>query len=368
MDVVVMILAGGFATRLRPLSYTKPKVLLPILDKPIIDYILEAITKLPISNVILSLRYMADLVKTHVEKNWRTLENKITYLIEDRPLGDAGPIVLANLKSLFTDTTILVINGDVFSNVDLEKVLEFHRKKGGVATVVLVEAKGDLSRFGVASLNSDSRITKFIEKPRGLVGRGFVNAGIYVFEPEIIKYLPKKLTCRLKISIDLIPKLLENCDVYGFVHRGYWFDIGTPEDYLRANIEALKYYYPNSKIDGEVDGEVISPCYVGSNVYIGKNSEIGPYTVILSGVKAEENVRISTSILLGNVLISRGTYISEAIVGEGVYIGKWVRIESGAVIGDYTYIGDYVYIGRNVRIGPHREVLESIYEENKILP
>ncbi len=364
---IALILAGGYATRLRPLTYTRPKPMLPILDKPLLDYILDTVYRSNPELVYISLRYLSDHIISHISSTWSSELRRTKYLVEEKPLGDAGPINL--IKKLDNiDKTLVVFNGDIFTNIDLLKVLDFHKKCGGVATIVLTRVSGDLSKYGVAEIDEKYRITKFIEKPR-IEGVGLVNAGIYIFEPEALELLPSRDDKPLKISIHLIPKLIEKFDVYAYIHLGYWYDIGTPEDYLKANFTALEEYCKDADlcIKGECEGSIEPPCFINERAKIGRDSEIGPYTVILQDVNVGSSVKISNSIVMSGAVISRGTYIKNSIIGERVYIGKWVRIEDNVVIGDYTYIADYVYIPKNVRVGPHREVEKNL-TEGEILP
>ncbi len=362
----MLILAGGYATRLRPLTYTRPKPMLPILDKPLLDYILDLSYKSDPDMIYISLRYLADYIIGHISSRWGGNIQKIKYLVEDRPLGDAGPINLLR-RSRDIDTTLIVVNGDIFSNIDLAKVLEFHRRKGGVATIVLTRVEGDLSKYGVAEIDDRYRITRFVEKPK-VEGEGLVNAGIYVFEPDALNLLPRDER-PLKISMHLIPRLISRFDVYAYVHMGYWFDIGTPEDYLKANIAALEEYCREGDIciRGECEGSVEYPCYIGEGSRIERDSEVGPYTIILSNVTIRPAVKVHRSVIMSGTVICKGSLIESSIIGERVYIGKWVRIDRGSVIGDYAYIADMVHVGREARVGPHREV-ERDLAEREILP
>jgi len=362
----VLILAGGYATRLRPLTYTRPKPMLPILDKPLLDYILESSFNSNPETIYISLRYLADYIISHVSSKWGNNIHKIKYLVEDRPLGDAGPINLLR-ENRNIDSTLVVVNGDIFSNIDIAKVLEFHRKMGGVATIVLTRVEGDLSKYGVAEIDDRYRITKFVEKPK-LEGEGLVNAGVYIFEPEALELLPRDEK-PLKISLHLMPRLISRFDVYAYVHMGYWFDIGTPEDYLKANMIALEEYCRDLDrcLKGYCEGDIEPPCYIGEGSKIERDSEIGPYTIILSNVNVRSAVKIRRSIIMSGTIICKGSLIESSIIGERVYVGKWVRIDQGSVIGDYAYIADTVHIGKEARIGPHREVEKNI-SDREVLP
>ncbi len=368
-SVVALILAGGYATRLRPLSYTRPKPLLKIVDKPILDYIIDSVLKVNPDLIILSLRYLADKIIDHVRKTWNKISDKIIFMMESKPLGDAGPIARAVREYGISESSILVVNSDIYSNIDFTSVIESHRRSGSIATLVLTRLRGDLSRFGVASIDDDLRVTHFVEKPQRPPSEGLVNAGVYVFEPEISKYLPHDVARPLKISTYLLPKLIEERTLHAYIHEGYWLDVGTPEDYIKANRIALEQMCRDeSCIKGDVLGGVIPPSYISATAQVGRNSMIGPYTVILDECKIGSGVRIKNSIVLDKTIIEEYTYITGSIIGENAYIGRWVRIEDNCIVGDYTYIESEVYIARGVKIGPHREITDSIRRENEVLP
>ena len=360
-------LAGGFSTRLRPLTLTKPKPLLTVLGKPLLEWIINMLKQANINEIIFSVRYLSHAIKSRFGSGIDYGVN-IEYVEEDKPLGDAGPLKLISEK-IGIDTTFIVVYGDVFCDIDLTRVVEFHRRKGGLATIVLTEVD-DPSRYGIAVLDEDSRITKFIEKPRREEAPSkLANAGIYVFEPEVLKYIPEKTPS--KLGKDVIPRLVKDGVVYGYVYRGIWGDIGVPEDYLKINIEVLGKYYPNgyihssAKIDDDV--EIVHPVFIDRNVQVSRGSVIGPYCIIEGNVRIRGFTRIRESLIQMGTTIEYGTLVVKSIIGEKCHIGKWVRVDEGVVIGDEVVVADEVYIARRVRILPFKEVDESIHSEGEII-
>ncbi len=361
-----IVLTGGFATRLRPLTLTKPKSLLPILGKPLLDWILEGLAKSGLKEIILSVRYLANMIKRRYGDG-SGVGCFIKYAEEVKPLGDAGPIPLIN-RDIGLDTTFVVVYGDIFSNINYRELLEYHKKSGGLATLVLTKVDNPY-RYGVAVTDDDGKIIDFIEKPtKNQIKSSLVNAGIYIFEPEVLKYFPDKTPS--KLAKDVIPKLVKDGVVYGYVHSGLWSDIGVPADYLRANFEALMHYYPEGYVSRSADvngAEVVDPVYIGEEVTIDSDSVIGPFTIINHGCKVGKYTRIANSILLGNVIIEGSSLIMKSIIGERCYIGRWVRISENSVIGDEVVVRDCIYIAKNVVILPYKELVASVMKEGDVV-
>ncbi len=360
-----VVLAGGFATRLRPLTLTRPKPLLPILDRPLIDFIVRELAKINCDEVVISVRYLADAVKRYFNSS-SNYGVRISFAEEVRPLGDAGPLKLID-KLYGLNSTFLVVYGDVFSNIDLGEVIRFHKKCGGLATMVVTRVE-DPSRYGVVVYDDYGKVIKFVEKPpKERTISNIVNAGVYVFEPEVLNYISESYS---KLAKDVLPKLAGDEVLYAYEHSGIWLDIGLPSDYLKANFEALKHYYPEGYVDStsEVNGaEVMQPSYISSNVRLGKLCRVGPYTIIGSNSTVGSAVRIKKSLLFNNVIVDEGTLIDNSLIGERTLIGKWVRIEAESVIGDEVIIKDEVLIPKNTIILPYKEVNSSIGKEGEVL-
>ena len=367
MGITSIILTGGFATRLRPLTLTRPKALLPILDRPLLDWIIDSLRKSGIKDIILSVRYLANLIRGRYGDG-SNFNVHITYAEEVKPLGDAGPIpTIASKFSL--SNPFLVIYGDIFSDVDISKVIEFHKSKGGLATMVLTRVE-DPSRYGVAVIDEDMKVKEFIEKPpKGLIKSNLVNAGIYVFDLEVLKYFPDKTPS--KLSKDVIPKLVRDGQVYAYIHKGIWSDIGVPLDYRRANFEALTRYYPEGYISRKSviadDVDIVKPVYIGDDVIIDRGSKIGPLAIIGSHSRIGPHTRIYRSVLLDGVVVEGSSLIEGSIIGRASYLGRWVRICDGSVLGDEVIVNDDVLISSNVVILPYKEISDNITKPGSII-
>jgi len=365
----VIILAGGYATRLRPLTLTRPKALLPVLDRPLLDWIFEGVTRGGAKRISLSLHHMYDIILKHAQSVWGDTVS-IDHYIEEIPLGDAGPILEIE-ENLGIDFPVVVIYGDIFSSIDVGKVYSFHRSRGGVATVVITRVD-DVKRYGVVKVDRDSsRVVDFVEKPLEN-GGGYINAGIYVFEREVLRYIEKGR--KQGIGRDLMPKLIKAGDVYAYIHEGIWNDVGVPGDYIKANIDALslinkekKYISPKSSVSESA--EITPPVYIGDGVYVEDSATIGGGAVIMRGSKIMRGALVLGSLLMSRVIVGQSASVINSIIGEGSYIGKWSRISRRSIVGDGVYIGDTTCLGEGTIVLPYKDLSSEDLcgETNKII-
>ncbi|MBB5253849.1 nucleotidyltransferase family protein [Sulfurisphaera ohwakuensis] len=355
--VSAIVLAGGYATRLRPLSLTKPKALLPILDKPLLDYILDSLEIAGINEVYLSLRVMADKILSHIEGENR----KVIPVIEKERLGDAGPLKLISQRYNLSDD-VLVIYGDIYNELDIKSLLRFHEKEGCDATIVGKPVE-DPRRYGVL-ITEGERLVQIIEKPKNPVSN-LINAGIYVFKKKVLEKIDGQ-----SIAKNFLPKLLsDNTCIAVYKYDGLWMDIGVPSDYIRINLQLLSLKYPKGYINEEAKVSekvnLIPPYYISSGVNISEdsfifNSIIGKNTSIGNGVYIDQ------SILMEDVKVDSFSYIRDSILGDKDNLGKWVRLDS-VILGDEVVIYDGVFVNRDTIILPYKEVNESVYDKGKII-
>ena len=354
-----LILAGGFGTRLRPLSCTRPKLLFPVMNKPILDWTLERLAKSGVKEVILAVNYMAETLMHHYGNS--KYKMKILYSKEDRPLGTGGPV--KNAEKLFGhEEPFLVLNGDILTNANYTELIEKHRENDAVATITLCEVN-DPSRYGIVELAEEKRIIRFIEKPaREKAPTNLANAGIYVFDPEIFNYIPSNRP--VSIEREIFPKLTREGKLYGHNLMSNWIDIGKLADYIKANRLFLDLYSRGNRLGDNVrvndQVEIEEPSVIGDGVIIKGESRIGPYATIGNYITFGRGVHIENSIVFSNTVISDFTSINGAIIGEGVVIGRQVKIEERCVIGDHTKIRDDVALSCDVTVCPFKEVSESV--------
>jgi NDP-sugar pyrophosphorylase family protein len=354
-----LILAGGVGTRLRPLSCTRPKLLFPIANKPLLDWTLERLAKNGIKEVILAVNYMAE---AFIQRYGATKYGmKILYSREGRPLRTGGPIKKAE-ELIGHEEPFLVLNGDILTNMNYADLVKKHKENDAIATITLYKVE-DPSRYGIAEMTEKNRILRFLEKPtRKEAPSSLANAGIYVINPEIFDYIPSERP--ISIEHEIFPKLAEKGKLFGYSFEGLWTDIGELGDYLRANRLWLDTEVRKSKIEKSAkmddDAEIANPTVLGKNVAVGEKSKIGPYAAIGDNVTIGKGVRIENSIVFPGTIVSDFTSVKSAIIGENAIIEKWVKIEDGCIIGDHAIIKDNVTLTKGVTVCPSKEVTESV--------
>ena len=347
-----LILAGGFATRLRPLSCARPKTLFPIVNKPLLQWIFEGLAEDGVTEAILAVNA---LTQFHIrQQKPPKCGLKVRFSIDPpkKPLGTGGPIKKAE-KLIGHDEPFIVLNGDIFADIDYKKLIETHKRNNAIATMALCSVKDPCS-FGVVELQGDV-IKRFVEKPpKGQEPSNLINAGAYVLSPEIFNYIPESRA--VSIEREVFPKLVEAKKLAGCCINGLWMDIGKPQEYLQANktvLDAIGSTIEKPKPDGF---KVSHPVALDPSISIGEKSIIGPYAIIGKNVKVGKNVTISNSVIFPDVEIHDGATIEGAIVGEGVFIGKNVRLEKGSIIGDQSKIRDNVNLQEGQAVCPAKEI------------
>jgi len=359
-----IVLAGGFGTRLRPLSCSRPKTLFPLANQPLIDYTLQNLAQGGVDTIILSVYYMAENIVRYLGPT--KYDMGILYSREQRPLGKGGGV--KNAEDMLNGEPFIVLNGDIITDLDLRRLISFHEEKGGLATIALYQVK-DPSRYGSVELDWEGRITRFVEKPEpGLAPSNLINAGIYVLEPEVLEYMPPGK--RFDTEVEVFPVLAQERKLFGFEFHGYWTDIGVPEEYLNANAAILgKRDKGSGKKNANVDptATVKEPCIFGDNVNIGTDSVIGPNVSIMDNVHIGKGVRIENSIIFAGASIEDYSSVRNALIGESAVLERWVKVESGSLIGDYVQLYDGVTITEGVSICPSTTVEESILESKRVM-
>lgn len=361
-----IILAGGVGTRLRPLSCTRPKLLFPVLNEPLLDRTLERLAETGVSGVTLAVKFMAETFMQRYGKLAHGLE--ISYSLEKKPMRTGGAIKYAE-ELIGHEEPFLVLNGDIFTTIDYGSLIQKHNETDAVATLALYRVE-DPSRYGTVKLEKNGNITKFVEKaPSGQAPSNLINAGIYVLDPKIFRYIPAGRP--VSIEHEVFPKLAEEGKLFGHEFNELWMDIGKPADYLKANrlmfdTEKQKQTISTGARMGH-NVQLSSPVMVGAEVSVGDCSKIGPYTVIGKDASVGSNVTVEGSVVFPLATIEDNAQVKGAVIGEGATIGAGTKISEGCIIGDYAIIHEGIVISKNVTVCHSKEVKENVPESKRII-
>ena len=353
-----IILAGGKGTRLRPLTLARPKPVVPLANRPFLSYQLEALRAAGIRRAVLSLSYRPEEVQAAI-RGFSPRGLALSYTVEEEPLGTGGAVRYAAAGRA---ATLVVLNGDVLSDIDLRAVLEFHRSRRAQATIVLTPVE-DPTAYGLVQLGRDGRVQGFLEKPSWEeVSTNTINAGVYVLEPELLRFFPPG---HCSIERDFFPRLVqERVPFYGFVHGGYWLDIGTSEKYLQAHRDLLEepgraqrgYRRRGTGLwlaPGAVTGErllALGRALIGPGTTCGDGVQLHKSVAIGGGCRIGSRAVLENCVLWDRVEIGEGARLKGCILGDGVRIGAQVSL-AGLVLGDGAQVPDYSRVHGAVREG-----------------
>ena len=359
-------MAGGEGTRLRPMTASMPKPLLPIVNKPIMEHVLRLLQRHGFTETVVTVQFLASLVRNYFGDG-EELGMALHYATEEVPLGTAGSV--KNAESLLRDDTFLVISGDALTDFDLTDLVKFHRDKGALVTVCLARVPDPLE-FGITIIDDDHRVQRFLEKPTwGQVFSDTVNTGIYVMEPEVFDHVAAGEA--VDWSGDVFPKLLEGGHpVYGYVAEGYWEDVGTHESYMSAQADVL-----NGLVDVELDAFEMSagvwvaegadvhpdavlkgPLFIGDYAKVEAGAELREFTVIGSNVIVGTGAFLHRAVVHDNVFIGPHTNLQACVIGKNTDVMRSARIGEGVVVGDECVIEDEAIVSAGVRIYPFKTV------------
>jgi mannose-1-phosphate guanylyltransferase len=338
--VKAVVLVGGFGTRLRPLTLTTPKQMLPILHKPMIEHVLEHLAGHGITEAVLSMGYKPDKFTDAYPDNL-CAGVKVHYAIEPEPLDTAGAIRFAALHAGIAERFV-VVNGDVLTDLDIGELVAFHDSHGGEGTVALHQVE-DPSAFGVVPTDADGRVEAFVEKPpRDEAPTDLINAGTYVLEASVLD----RIAGDRKVSIEreVFPAMVADGVLYATPGDTYWIDTGTPVKYRQAQMDLLDGHRGHP-VDGIHPSAVIADTARVTRSVVGEGVEIGGGAVVRG------------SVLLPGASVAPGAVIERAILGRRVRVGSGARIDDLAVLGDDAVVGAQLRVsGGSLGVGEHLEI------------
>ncbi len=361
-----VVMAGGEGTRLRPLTSSVPKPLLPIAGEPIMGHLLRLLRRHGIGEAVVTVQYLAGSVRSYFGDG-AEYGVQLTYATETVPLGTAGSV--KNAESGLQGQRFLVVSGDALTDIDLTDLLDFHERTGALVTVALAR-KPNVLEFGNVVTGEGSRVERFIEKPTwGQVVSDTVNTGIYVMEPEVLEMVPAD--DQVDWSVDVLPRLVAaGHPVLGYVTDAYWEDVGNLEGYLAVQGDVL-----NGSVDAHISGfevapdvwlgegavvdphaQVTAPSFIGANAHVERDCVVGPGTVLGSNVVLRRGARVVGSVLDTAVYVDTGSQVSAALIGRSCEIRARVRVEPRAVIAEGCVLGEEVTISPGVHVYADKQI------------
>lgn len=362
-----ILMAGGFGTRLRPLTINIPKPMVPIANKPIMLHVLKLLKYHGFKDISVLLFFQHDIIENYFQDG-KEYDIDLSYVLPDKDYGTAGAVKYAIVEEKMNES-VLVISSDILCDFDLTKALQSHNEKKAKATIILTHAK-DPTSYGIVITDNQSNIEKFLEKPSwGEVFSDLINTGIYILEKDAYDLIPHNE--EFDFSKDLFPLLLKKgIKINAYIDNGYWKDIGNISEYFSANMDCLE-----SKVNIEIEEEKIenTDFFVGKNaninftaslegkLIIGANSTIEPKakiknSIIGKNVNVGKNCNIENSIIWDNTQISQDCDIRNSIILDNVIIGSHTKIDDNCVVSSSVKIGNDVVIKPNVKIWPSKEI------------
>lgn len=321
-----VVLVGGFGTRLRPLTFTTPKQMLPIVGIPMIERVVRSLASHGVTDAVLSMGYRPDAFLDAYPDGTCGGVN-LHYAVEPEPLDTAGAVRFAAAAAKI-DETFLVVNGDVLTDLDVRALWEFHDERSAEGTIALTPVE-DPSRYGVVAVGDKGQVTAFVEKPKpGTAPTNWINAGTYVLESSVLDRIPSGR--KVSIERETFPAMVSDGVLYAMASDAYWVDAGTPNTYAEAQLDLVDGV--RGKVEPAVDARVtVSP------------SAVVDHSVVMTGVSIGDDAVIRDSVILP------GARIDPRVLLDGSVIGAGARIGEGAVLSGMTVIGD----GYEVRAGAH---------------
>jgi mannose-1-phosphate guanylyltransferase len=335
MALQAVILVGGQGTRLRPLTATRPKPMMPLFDRPMVAHQLDHLVRYGVRDVVFSCGYRPDALEAHFGDG-TGFGVRLRYVTDPMPLGTAGAV--ANALPAFDHTDdVLVLNGDILTDLDLEAFQAAHVAAGAAATIALTPVD-DPSAYGLVRLREDRSVDAFLEKPsleELIPGEPYlINAGTYLLSHDVIGMIPAGVPC--SIEREIFPLVADERRLYGYPTEVYWRDIGTPQSYLDAHRDMLEGAVPTAHVEGDV--------YVGPGAVIEDGSRIADRSCIGAGCRVAAGAAVCGSVLGAHTTIGPDASVEGCVLGEGVEVGAGARLSGLVVVVDRAKIGADVVI------------------------
>ncbi|XP_022190606.2 mannose-1-phosphate guanyltransferase beta [Nilaparvata lugens] len=356
-----LILVGGYGTRLRPLTLSRPKPLVEFANKPMLLHQMEALVAAGVKHVVLAVSYHAEEMEKELRIQAERLNVRLDFSHETEPLGTAGPLALAAEILNQTDEPFFVLNSDIICEFPFTELYEFHKNHKREGTIVVTKVE-EPSKYGVVVYHADGCIKSFIEKPQEFVSNK-INAGIYILNPSVLKRIEIRPT---SIEKEVFPFMAEEGQLFAFELQGFWMDVGQPRDFLTGMsmyLTSLRQKNASLLYNG--------PCAVGNvlvdpTAKIGVGCRIGPNVTIGPGVVIEDGVCIKRTTILRNAVVRSHAWLDQCIVGWRSVVGQWVRMENTTVLGEDVIVKDELYVNGG-QVLPHKSIASSVPDPQIIM-
>ena len=352
-----VILVGGEGTRLRPLTSTVPKPVVPLVDRPFISFMIDWLAQHGVDDVIMSCGFLATSVR-NVLGDGAASGVRLRFVEEPEPRGTAGALKFAEPM---LDERFLMLNGDVLSDIDLSRQIEQHVQTGAAATLALVSVP-DPTAYGLVRLNDDLSVRDFVEKPSpDAIHTNLISAGAYVLQRDVLELVPPDVN--VSIEREVWPRLI-GAGLFGFPSDGYWLDIGSPERYLQGTFDILEgnvRTHVRERLgedwlavdpSAEVSGRAVPPAVIERGVTVAEGAHVGSLVVLGADVSVGAGSVVERAVIMEGTRIGEGCELRDCIVAAGCEVGARTRITGGAVLGEGVRVGADNVITRGARIFP----------------
>jgi mannose-1-phosphate guanylyltransferase len=358
VSLPAVVLVGGEGTRLRPLTERTRKDMLPLVDRPLLAFTFEHLRRHGVEQTIVSCGYLPTQIRDHFGEAYGGLS--LDYCVEDEPLGTGGGIAYA-ARGL--EKTFFALNGDSLREADLDALVEFHRRTGAKATILLTPV-ADPSRYGLVRVDGDGRVETFLEKPRPEeIDTNLINAGLYVLEPEVLALVAPGGP--VSIEREVFPRLAAEGSVYGLALPGYWLDVGTPHSYLQAHRDVLErtlvtevgdvlgsdytFVHPSARV--HEDARLVPPVFVGEGAVLAAGVRAGSLAVIGAGAHLAASTVVENAVVGADAKLGERTVVVGSIVGEGAVLGDGCELRNLAVVGPEANVAQGNVLDFGLRVG-----------------
>lgn len=375
-----VILVGGYGTRLRPLTYSRPKPLVEFCNQPMVMHQIKHLVEVGVNHVILAVAYKVEMMNQFVEEQEKLLGIRITLSHESYPLGTAGPLALARHHLLDKDDNGVILNNNIYNNVQgtngfcthgdvpffvlnsdiicdypFQKMIDFHKSHKAEGTIVVTRVD-DPSKYGVVIYDQKGKVERFVEKPTEFVSNK-INAGLYIFSKSILDRIELKPT---SIERETFPEMASAQQLYALELDGYWMDVGQPMDYLKGMVLFLKWSRETNSQVLANGSQIVGNVLIDPSANIGKDCQIGPDVCIGPDVQIEDDVVIKRCTILGGSKVKSHSILESCIVGWYCTIGQNVHMKNTCVLGEKVEIKDGLSLSE-APILPNKSITKSVY-------